>query len=164
MSGSTRAVFPVCRKLVVPAQEAVLCGERRVEKLLLRRVASDRPGGRWRSRKGTRAQFKHSSVLICARTGTQSSISSSGKQAYYYSHWLVVKIKWDKTMKRKKTNPWTPKHAAVRVNCRHCGQGLALASPWLLCVVGGACHSVALIKHTGCAVLAAEPRWSAGSP
>lgn len=86
-------MFPVCRKLVVPAQEAVLCGERRVEKLLLRRVASDRLGGRWRSRKGTRAQFKHSSVLIRAQTGTQSSISSSGKRAYYYSHWLVVKIK-----------------------------------------------------------------------
>lgn len=78
---------------MVPAQEAVLCGERRVEKLLLRRVASDRLGGRWRSRQGTRAQFKHSSLLICARTGTQSSISSSGKRAYYYSHWLVVKIK-----------------------------------------------------------------------
>lgn len=30
---------------MVPAQEAVLCGERRVEKLLLRRVASDRLGG-----------------------------------------------------------------------------------------------------------------------
>lgn len=29
---------------MVPAQEAVLCGERRVEKLLLRRVASDRLG------------------------------------------------------------------------------------------------------------------------
>lgn len=52
MSASTWAVFPTCRKHVVPAQEAVVCGERRVEESLLRRVASDGLGGRVAQGKG----------------------------------------------------------------------------------------------------------------